>query len=68
MLKIIMLAADITVNTGAESCFPDIKSSSWYTDYVCTAKTLDIIKGYEDGSFRPNAPVLFSEGLKIGLE
>ena len=68
MLKIIMLAADLNVNTGAESCFPDIKSSSWYRDYVCTAKTLDIIKGYEDGSFRPNAPVLFSEGLKIGLE
>ena len=68
MLKIIMLSADITLSTGSESCFPDIKKGEWFTDYVCTAKTLGIVKWYEDGKFRPNAPVLFSEGLKIGLE
>ena len=63
-----MLAADISVNTGSASCFPDIKSTDWFVDYVCTAKSMDIIKGYDDGTFRPNAPVLFSEGIKIGLE
>lgn len=68
ILKIIMLAADITINTGSQSCFPDVPSNTWYTDYVCTAKSMNIIKWYEDGNFRPNAPVLFSEGIKIGLE
>lgn len=68
LLKIIMLAADITLNTGSESCFPDIKASDRFIDYVCTAKTMGIIKWYEDGTFRPNTPVLFSEGIKIGLE
>ena len=43
---------------GAKSAgFTDISSASWYGDYVNWAAGSGIIKGYTDGSFRPNAKI-----------
>lgn len=68
MLKIVMGGADISLSTGSKKCFSDIAWWEWYSDYVCTAKSMDIIAGYSDGSFQPNKPVSNVEGIKIALK
>ncbi len=68
MLKILMIGADIALQTGSTTCFPDIKSTDRYRDYVCTAKSRGIIAWYDDGTFQPNKVVSNVEGMKIALK
>lgn len=49
--------------TGS-NCFPDVKSE-WFAPYVCTAKNLELIGGYPDGSFKPAQNINFVEAAKI---
>lgn len=37
----------------------------WYLDYVCEAKTNDLVDGYPDGSFKPEQQINFAEAAKI---
>ena len=37
--------------------FPDVDSNHWASDYIQTLANLQIISGFPDGSFRPDAPV-----------
>ncbi len=37
--------------------FSDVNASAWYGPYVAWAESRGIVLGYEDGTFRPNAPV-----------
>lgn len=67
MLKIICLAAGISVETAEVSPFNDVKKSDWYFDYVITLSNAGIIEGYPDGSFKPGAFVNRVEALKIIL-
>ena len=43
---------------GAEqkesNVFPDIKKNSWYSGYVGWAVEAGVVKGYDDGTFKPN--------------
>lgn len=41
----------------SESVFNDVSDGAWYADAVNWAAANDIVGGYEDGSFRPNAPI-----------
>lgn len=68
ILKIVMEAAHIQMLENNEACFHDVALDKRYSDYICTAVEQGIVKWYDDGSFRPENPVLFSEGLKITLE
>ncbi len=68
MLKILMLSSKIDIQTWNTNCFPDIKSSDRFAEYVCTAKSMNIISGYDDGTFQPNKQVSNSEALKIALK
>jgi len=45
-------ALGLTIN--GEARFSDVKANSWYSSAVATAAEAGIIKGYEDGTFRPN--------------
>ena len=47
---------DTTVND-----FSDVSADSWYNQTVSTLASMGIVKGYEDGSFRPNAPITRAE-------
>lgn len=60
--KIVMGSLDPTP-TG-KNCFPDVKTE-WFAPYVCEAKSRGIIAGYEDGTFKPDATINFSEASKI---
>jgi len=46
-------------------CFPDVKIEQWFAPYVCYAKSIGIISGYEDGTFRPEKNISFVESAKI---
>jgi N-acetylmuramoyl-L-alanine amidase len=53
--------------SGGERCFPDVDQEEWYAPYLCYAKTNNIIKGYPDGSAKPDNSVTIAEALKIAL-
>ena len=52
-------------NTTDVSDFSDVKSSDWYGTTVATLADMGIVKGYEDGTFRPNAPITRAEFAAI---
>ncbi len=45
--------------------FPDVDTGKWYARAVSYLFNYDIISGYPDGSFRPDAPVTRAEAAKI---
>ncbi len=47
---------DTTVND-----FSDVSADSWYNQTVSTLASMEIVKGYEDGTFRPNEPITRAE-------
>jgi hypothetical protein len=56
---------DALKNEGA--CFPDV-SRQWFATYVCAAKRLAWVAGYNDGHFRPEATVNRAEAIKMIIE
>lgn len=47
--------------------FSDVSRNDWYADYVGYLAKYDIIKGYEDGTFRPDAPVTRAEFVAMAV-
>lgn len=45
----------------SENSFTDVKAGSWYNTAVSTLADMNILKGYADGSFRPDAPITRAE-------
>ena len=41
--------------------FTDVISSNWFNNAVSTLTNAGIVKGYEDGTFRPNEPITRAE-------
>ena len=41
--------------------FTDVDANDWYNTTVSTLNAMGIITGYEDGSFKPNAPITRAE-------
>lgn len=50
---------------GAIIHFSDIPLGEWYTPYVCAGVDLGYIQGYDDGTFKPDQSIAFSEAAKI---
>lgn len=48
-------------NTTNISDFNDVSADDWYGTTVATLSKMGILKGYEDGTFRPNAPITRAE-------
>ena len=54
-------------NENAASNFADVKNEDWFAKDVATAAEKGFIKGYEDGTFKPGAPITRQEiGTVIG--
>ncbi|MBQ6263628.1 MAG: S-layer homology domain-containing protein [Clostridia bacterium] len=49
------------VDPNATVSYPDVKAGGWYVPYLAWAASKGIIKGYPDGTARPNAPVTRAE-------
>ena len=47
--------------------YSDVADGSWYNIAVSTLSNMGILGGYEDGSFRPNAPITRAEFAKIAV-
>jgi len=65
-LKIILIANKIPLEKLSTQ-FPDVPSEAWFSDYVVTAVKRGIVKGYSDGSFRPENNISRAEFLKIAI-
>ena len=52
---------------SSESGFTDVESGDWFNNAVSTLAKMGILGGYEDGSFRPNAPITRAEFTKIAV-
>jgi len=49
------------------SQFSDVKVSDWFNKYVNVATSQGILKGYPDGTFKPNSNITQAEALTIVL-
>jgi hypothetical protein len=71
MKKLISLAAALmllfSVPVYAASPFTDVRQTDWFASYVETARSLGIVSGYPDGSFRPSRQVTYGEFLAMAM-
>jgi hypothetical protein len=66
MTKIIVLALDIPIVTPTGTpTFNDVPAGSTFYTYIETAASNQIVSGYSDGTFRPNANVTRGQLSKI---
>lgn len=66
MLKIILGAKNEEMGTNRSHCFTDVQEQR-HALRVCYAKEQRIVRGYGDGSFKPDQHVTIAEGLKMAL-
>jgi hypothetical protein len=59
-----IIVGAVTQTISGKNCFPDVKEE-WFASYVCTAKSMNIIGGYPDGTFGPTKTITFAEAAKI---
>ncbi|MBT5016976.1 S-layer homology domain-containing protein [Candidatus Peregrinibacteria bacterium] len=67
-LKLILLGSEIEVPelTGEEEIlYSDVALDDWFAPYIYKATELEIIEGYEDGTFLPAQTVNLAETLKM---
>ncbi|WP_274362472.1 S8 family peptidase [Paenibacillus thermotolerans] len=48
-------------SSGKAEPFPDVSDNTWYADAIAGATAAKIVKGYPDGTFKPNEPVTRAE-------
>ena len=60
-ITFILKAIDEKLKEKLEKTFPDVPLTAWFSKYVFTAFELGFVKGYPDGSFRPDSPVTLAE-------
>lgn len=66
-VKILLTGNNITPNKKSEKKFTDVPLRAWFSSFVETAAYFEIVRGYEDGSFRPDQNVSRAEFLKMAL-
>lgn len=52
-------------NWATENSFPDVSAGDWYNNAISTCARAGILKGYEDGTFRPNDTITRAEFAAI---
>ncbi len=64
-LKMLMLAFNVDVGGPFELNFTDVDKSAWYASTLSTAVARGIVKGYDDGTFKPGNTVNRAEYIKV---
>lgn len=70
-LKIVLLGSGIEVPEVIgfdEIYYSDIALTDWFTKYVVKATDMEIVKGYDDGNFKPDQTINLAEALKIIMQ
>jgi murein DD-endopeptidase MepM/ murein hydrolase activator NlpD len=67
-LKMLMLAFSVGTGPAQQLTFSDTDSNAWYATALGTAVAKGIVKGYDDGTFRPGSTVNKAEYLKMLFE
>ncbi|MFC1616197.1 S-layer homology domain-containing protein [Patescibacteria group bacterium] len=68
LIKIVLEADRQELTATDLNCFSDITPEHWSAPYVCTAKDLEYINGYPDGSYKPDQEVNKVEAIKMIAE
>ena len=53
------------LNAAKGTSFSDVKENAWYAESVATLAKMGILKGYADGTFKPDSPVSRAEFATI---
>ncbi len=64
-LKMLMLAFNVDVGGPFDLHFNDVDKGAWYASTLATAVARGIVKGYQDGTFKPANTVNRAEYLKV---
>ena len=65
-VKILLIAKGATVARQSDvASFKDLESDAWYLPFIETAQSLGLVKGYDDGTFRPQQNLTLAEALKL---
>lgn len=68
-LKIILKASRLPELFGIDASyrgdFADVSSGDWFALFVAQAMELELIDGYEDGTFRPGSAITRAEAAKL---
>jgi hypothetical protein len=66
-LKIVLLASGKAGDSQILLRFNDVNKNAWFYQYAAKGYELGIIKGYDDGSFKPGNNINVAESLKVIL-
>lgn len=64
-IKMLMSIKPLVNETIDGRSFADIHPDAWYNRVIASATSLKIVQGYDDNTFRPNAPITRGEMAKI---
>lgn len=68
-LKMLLNASQLSLHPllqgDEDRTFPDVPQDEWFSVPVRQAVSLQLVEGYEDGTFRPHASITRSEAAKI---
>lgn len=56
-----LMTEKMDVDATYSSSFSDVKAGAWYANYIGYMEDYNIINGYEDGTFRPDAAITRAE-------
>ena len=65
--KMIVLAAGVSMEKIINPQFGDVRRNDWFFPFVAAAAEEKIIRGFDDGSFRPAQTVSRAEAVKMTL-
>lgn len=63
--KILALNLGLDLTQSFNHTFKDVPADSWAHPYISALREAGIINGYQDGTFKPNAPITRNEMAKI---
>ena len=65
LLSLLLGTTLLTPQMASAKTFKDVKQSDWHYSVVDELSNKGIINGYEDGTFKPQRPVTYSEFLTL---
>lgn len=57
--------ATFAIEQPTQVCFKDVPIAAWFAPFICTAKQQNLVTGYKDGTFKPEASVNAVEAIKM---